>query len=147
MAILRSEDTDSISSLEIRRYPAESAAEEHPGQIWEQCQLVLTSGARQISEVCMLCRKPQDEISSLIDKLADLLEGSRKTIIFEPSEPSFELTLSQATEGGIKAEIWIDSGNASTGFYRWDAAGIRFFTTRDHLTQFKRSLEIDWPRV
>jgi hypothetical protein len=141
MAKLISEDTDCMSCLSIAPSPAEDAGDEHPGQVWQNIELGLASGARQLSENCLLCRHPQDELGKLFGLLSELIDGKRDEIRFEPAEPSFELNIERAGEGGFKAEIWIDSGNASTGFYRWDAAGIRFFTSLEGLANFREGLE------
>lgn len=141
MARLLSEDTECVSSLELAGSQADANVEDHPGQTWQRVDLTLVSGDREITEACLLCRLPADEVGNLVELLSDLTEGKRDEIIFEPAEPSFELTLTRTREGGIKAEAWLDAGNASTGFYRWDAAGIRFYTTIENLSAFMQALK------
>jgi hypothetical protein len=94
----------------------------------------------------MVCRKPLDELANLMDILQQLLDFDRDKLLFEPAEPSFELILIRSGITGIKASVWLDAGNAKTGIYRWDAAGVRFHTTQEHLSDFLRQLrqEFAW---
>lgn len=87
-------------------------------------------------ENCSICRTPSDEIENFALQLEGLLRGQRQKVIFEPNEPSFELSFERSRRAGIKVEAWIDAGNAKTGFYTWDAAGVRFFTTDENLAEF-----------
>jgi hypothetical protein len=144
MALLVSEDNECVSSVDLRPF-AGSLGEEHPGQVWQRFELTMKSGMREFSEQCLLCRQPEDEAGKLVLLIGELVDGKRNEVIFEPAEPTFELSLSRTREGGIKAEVWIDSGNASTGFYRWDACGIRFYTTDANLKSFAESLLAELP--
>ncbi len=140
MARLLSEDSECISILAITVAPTQPDADLHAGQLWQLLTLDLTSGERQLAESCLVCRQPRDEVSELVGLLFDLLAGRRAKILFEPAEPSFELAVERTQEGGMKVEVWLDSGNAASGFYRWDAAGIRFYTTGESLTSFAAEL-------
>lgn len=91
-----------------------------------------------------MCRQPNDEAYKLKSMLRELVDGKRKQVLFEPSEPSFELFAERTKEGGIGIYVWLDSGNASTGFYRWDAVGVRFYTTQTHLLSFIEELTLDF---
>jgi len=138
MAKLLSEDQEFASVLEI----VPGRKRDIQGQDWRQYSLILTSGTYSLSldtDDCLICRAPTDEIAQLLGKLQQLKDGKRDKVSFEPSEPSFELNLMRS-DGGIRVEIWLDSGNASTGIYRWDAAGIRFFTVDEQLESFINQL-------
>lgn len=141
MAKLLCEDSECLSWLEMIESPANPDKQEAAGQIWQRITLTLASGSRRLSESCLICRQPEDEVGNLVARLGELLDGKREKALFEPAEPSFELDFERTREGGIRAQIWIDSGNAATGFYRWDAAGVRFYTTAEHLAAFKGELE------
>ncbi len=150
MASLFSEDNEVVSCLEL----AAATALDDSGEVrecWQPVALKLISGKRSISlgdspdggdkEVCLLCRRPDDEIKRLFNLLADLAEDRRQKIIFEPAEPSFEFILEKTSDKGIAVEVWVDSGNATTGFYRWDAMGARFFTNAQRLRDFMDGLQ------
>lgn len=145
MAVLYSEEIDCPSSLELRFL--EKHKIELPGQdeCWQRLILVLHSGEHEIvsmpGENVSICRTPGDELATLIEQLDLLLAGRKEKFSFEPKEPSFELNFERSRRSGIKVEAWIDSGNAKTGFYTWDAAGIRFFTTDEKLADFVNELK------
>ena len=142
MAILYSEDNELASTLSLT--PITPTKKTTVSEWWQQVSVVLTSGSRSLSlgarmqekEACLLCRHPEDEAVRLRDMLLDICQGRRDQGLFEPSEPSFELHFERTAEGGIKVYAWLDAGNASTGFYRWDAAGIRFYTSQEHVLSF-----------
>ena len=140
MAILLSEEKDCPSRLEFN--PGEKQIVEKPVQdeCWQRLTLALQSGDNKMSvapgENCSICRTPADELENFAIQLEGLLKGQRQKVIFEPNEPSFELSFERSRRSGIKVEAWIDAGNAKTGFYTWDAAGVRFFTTDENLAEF-----------
>lgn len=147
MATLRSEDTETTSSLEIRPRQNDSFRLQEE-QLWQRIEIVLTSGSRKLDtsglENVQLCRQPHDELRVLIDFLADLVSRKRREVVFEPADPSFELNF-QTTHGDlIKVECWLDAGNGTTGFYTFDACGIRFCTTQDQLAAFVKELETEF---
>ena len=150
MATLSSDDTESPSSIELLAgQPRESApAMGEAAQQWQLIRLCLNTERVRIespeAEGFTLCRQPKDEPALLIAELEQLIAAERKTVLFEPQEPSFELNFQRSHHDGIKFEAWIDAGNAQTGFYRWDAAGIRFFTTCDLLRTFVEELRRDF---
>jgi hypothetical protein len=107
-------------------------------------QLGSKSAASAAEDECLFCRKPQDEVATMIDKLKLLVDFERDKFMFEPAEPSFELTITRSGVTGSKVEIWIDAGNAKTGIYRWDGVGIRFYTLQEHLISFLKELETEF---
>jgi hypothetical protein len=151
MAVLQSEDTDCRSSLAIA--PAGSVQDTKDGSCWQPIRLSLVSGGRCLEigggengkNTCLVLRSPRDEIAKLLGLLEEVANGTRHRILFEPQEPSFELSVESTPEGGFKVEAWIDAGNATTGFYSWDAAGIRFYTLAEHLASFFQQLQIEFP--
>jgi hypothetical protein len=155
MAKLVSEDQESVSSLEIVAGPIRDLQ----GQKWQQFSLTLESGDYKFilgnirtgepnhhCAACVVCRKPLDELAHLIDALQELADFDRDKLMFEPAEPSFELIVTRAGITGVKVSVWIDAGNAKTGVYRWDSAGIRFYTTQANLCDFLKELkqEFSW---
>ena len=151
MALLRNEDQEYVTSLELKA----GARQTIETQVWQQFTLALTSGARRIElggenanaaeiEACILCREPKDEVNDLIGRLKLLADSVSQTVLFEPAEPSFELRMSRSGATGIKVEVWLDEGNATTGIYRWDGVGIRFFTLQKHLLSFIKELETEF---
>lgn len=147
MAILLSEDQEWTSSLAMTCGERRSVE----GQDWREFKLTLTSGEQTISlgndaggeekEGCLLCLSPDNEVARLVKLLEELAARRRDRVLFEPAEPSFELEIARSGPDGLKVYIWIDSGNAKTGIYRWDAAGIRFFTLQEHLVSFLQELK------
>lgn len=151
MAKLRSEDLEYETSLEILRGDAKIIK----NQFWQRYAVILRSGAAEFQlgsksaasaaeDECLFCRKPQDEVATMIDKLKLLVDFERDKFMFEPAEPSFELTITRSGVTGSKVEIWIDAGNAKTGIYRWDGVGIRFYTLQEHLISFLKELETEF---
>jgi hypothetical protein len=140
MAILGSEEKETASYLELKGGSTKELPAGNEKQIWQHVELALKSGQRTAStlsgEDSLLCRTPTDELQMLIDFLAELTAGKRDTVFFEPSEPSFEMSFTRMHKGGIKVEAWLDAGNGSTGFYTWDAFGIRFYTNDELLVSF-----------
>lgn len=140
MAILRSEEKETPSTLELKAGSTKELPAGSEQQIWQNVALALKSGERTAAtmpnEDSLLCRTPTDEVQGLIDYLAELVEGKRDKVFFEPSEPSFEISFARMHKGGIKVEVWLDAGNGNTGFYTWDAFGIRFYTNDELLVSF-----------
>jgi hypothetical protein len=148
MAVLHSEDQDYKTSLSIEP----GAPKLIQNQMWQRYAMILRSGDQEIklggksagaleSDNCIFCRKPKDEVQDLIDKLKQVVDFDRDKVLFEPAEPSFELSIARSGVTGIKVEIWLDPGNAKTGIYRWDGVGIRFYTLQEHLVSFLKELE------
>lgn len=144
MAKLLSEEKNCPSRLEITAGPTMNLENKGQTESWQKVRILLVSGNSSIASIegdnCSLCRKPSDEIEKLTRQLDDLLHGKIKGFVFEPNEPAFELSFSSSHHDGIKIEAWIDAGNGRTGFYTWDAAGIRFFTTLEALKDFMEQL-------
>lgn len=140
MATLRSEEKDCPSQLEFRPGDKQIVEQSVQEECWQRLTLVLSSGDHSMSSTpgdnCSVCRMPTDEIENFAQQLESLLKGQKQKVNFEPNEPSFELSLERSRRAGIKVEAWIDAGNAKTGFYTWDAAGVRFFTTDENLADF-----------
>lgn len=149
MATLKSDDSETPSSIELYgNAPAElvdTSAAPANGERWQRVSIKLNTVRVQIQstndEGFTLCRMPLDEPAKLVHELSKLLASECDTVLFEPQEPSFELNFQRTHHGGIKVEAWIDSGNAQTGFYRWDSAGIRFFTTTQLIDTFVAELK------
>lgn len=96
-----------------------------------------------VAHAYLLCRSPQDEVGKLIEKIESLLKGEKAQLLFEPAEPSFDLTMNKVG-GGFRVECFVDAGNVETGIYRFDALGIRFFTTEALLEDFIKELKEDF---
>ncbi len=148
MATLNCEDQDYQTSLRI--VPGDAKLIQN--QMWQRYSVHLLSGDYEIklggkssgaleSDNCIFCRKPKDEVQDLIDKLKQVVDFDREKVLFEPAEPSFELSISRSGVTGIKVEVWLDPGNAKTGIYRWDGVGIRFYALQEHLISFLKELE------
>lgn len=148
MATLHCEDQDYKTSLRIM--PGDAKLIQN--QMWQRYSVHLHSGDREItlggkssgaleSDNCIFCRKPKDEVQDLIDQLKQVVDFDREKVLFEPAEPSFELSVSRSGVTGIKVEVWLDPGNAKTGIYRWDGVGIRFYALQEHLIAFLKELE------
>lgn len=148
MATLHSEEKESSSSFSLNAlelFKVERAMQE---EMWQRLSLELKSGSSQIcsesGDNCSTCRAPHDEVEGLAKLMEELLSGKKQKFVFEPSEPSFEISMERSRRAGIKVEVWIDAGNAKTGFYTWDAAGVRFFTTDEHLAEFINQIRIEF---
>ncbi len=153
MAKLLSEDDEYISFLTI--HPAKRV-EEHTlnleTQRWQAYSIVLGSGETKLEyggkegDGFLFCRSPNhvDEIKVFTQRLVNFLDDGLETISFEPAEPSFELTLHRVDNMGVKVQIWVDDGNATTEIARWDAFGLRFFTTSKCLLDFINELKRDF---
>lgn len=142
MATLISEDQEQPLSLTISKGELSSSKENGN---WQNVTLSLNSPQYRLTlggpgQDCLLCRSPEDEISLLAEQIEQLLQAKRENIHFEPAEPSFELTLAKTPLGGISLHCFLDAGNATTGFYRWDAVGMRFYTTPEQLQAFLSQL-------
>ncbi len=145
MASLNSDDVETPSSVELTCGDRREFGDGEQAEVWQNVCLNLNTVRVQIlssgDEGFTLCRRPVDEPAKLVRELAQLLSREREVVSFEPQEPSFELNFQRTHHGGIKVEAWIDSGNAQTGFYRWDAAGIRFFTSAELMLSFVNELK------
>lgn len=148
MAILTCEDQDFKTSFQL--VPGDAKLIQN--QMWQRYSVHLIAGANEIklggktagaleSDNCIFCRKPKDEVQDLIDKIKQVVDFDREKLLFEPAEPSFELSIARSGVTGVKVEVWLDPGNAKTGIYRWDGVGIRFFTLQEHLISFLKELE------
>lgn len=155
MAKLHSEDENCPSSIEItpgtfRQSDRVGTVAPAEAQDWQNVVLSLTSWKRQVgtleNEEMILCRAPEDEVHDLAEALVSLANGERDKLLFEPSEPSFELSFERSRRGGIKVEAWLDAGNGLTAIYTWDACGLRFFTTDEKLRQFASQLKTEFAR-
>jgi hypothetical protein len=96
-----------------------------------------------IAHSYVLCRRPVDEPKNLVKMLGEMIGGTRTKLLFEPAEPSFELSINNVG-GGLRVELFVDAGNVETGIYRWDSLGIRFFTTCQNLQSFIDELKADF---
>jgi hypothetical protein len=148
MAKLVSEDLEIITFLEM---VGGGQKVKYKQETWEAVGINLQSGPHLLSNVkpellaeCLLCRSPKDEIATLRAMLEDLLAKRTDKVLFEPQEPFFELTIERSGQHGLKVETWMDGGNAQTGTYTWDAAGIRFHTTDGNLEQFVRQVKAEF---
>jgi hypothetical protein len=148
MAKLLSEDLEIISSLELLNGGEKVKYVE---EVWEPVVVNLASGQRLFSNVkpellreCLLCRSPRDEIVDLLAMLSDLLASRTDRLLFEPQEPFFELMIERSGKHGLKVETWMDAGDAHTGIYTWDAAGIRFQTTSANLERFIQAIQSEF---
>lgn len=147
MATLHSEEESCPSSMQLLP-GAKQVIEKVQEECWQEIVLHLSSGEHKIHSVggndCTICRAPADEIEQFAQQLEALLRGQKQRVFFEPNEPSFEINIERSRRQGIKVEAWIDAGNASTGIYTWDAAGIRFFTTDEKLANFVNDLRTEF---
>lgn len=148
MARLSSDDNEAPSYLELIGKTTSAINSADETERWQDVVVVLHTERIRISTEgagdFTLCRSPLDEPARLIAELEEVIANKRTQVLFEPQEPSFELNFSVSHHGGIKVEAWVDSGNAQTGFYRWDAAGVRFFTNADHLRKFIDELKSEF---
>ena len=137
-------------------------------QTWQYVRLILNNGPKSLSfetpevrtfenndlakavgdiqsvaHAYLFCRSPNDEALDLADRLSELAEDKRTQVLFEPAEPSFELTIKEVG-GGLKVEFFVDAGNVETGIYRWDALGIRFFTNCAAVAAFAKELKAEF---
>ena len=143
MAKLASEDREFISSFELSKA---SEIEEKNGS-WQKYRWKITHGQRVIETIddndgYLFCRHPQDEVKQLLEDLSRLVEKEKSEVLFEPGEPSINLSIKrQSFSDGLKVYIFIDEGNASSGISRWDSIGVRFFTTEEELRRFIKDLK------
>jgi hypothetical protein len=144
MASLQSEEKACPSKLEFNAGEKQIVEKPVQDECWQQMTLTLTSGDNKATTApgqnCSICRLPTDELENFVVLLEALLRGLKTKVTFEPNEPSFEITFERSRREGIKVEAWIDAGNSRTGFYTWDAAGIRFFTSDENLAEFINAL-------
>jgi hypothetical protein len=148
MALLKSEDLDCPTSLELTPSRERVMSAAGGDQTWQYVALNLVSGQNKLKTPpdsdYVLCRQPEDEAKKLVDLLVALVEMRNERVLFEPSEPSFEFSFERTGVGGIKVEAWLDAGNALTAIYTWDAAGIRFYTTDEHVVSFIQDLKLEF---
>jgi hypothetical protein len=140
-ARLTSEDTDCPTGLVLQLVGDRTLpAKDGETQRWQLLSIELLSGKRSVNtlpgEEVLICRQPTDEIAQLAEHLQRFLDNERTEVLFEPSEPTFEMSFARGKRTGIHVEIWIDSGNGTTGIYTWDACGLRFMTTEENLKAF-----------
>jgi hypothetical protein len=170
MAVLKAEDPEFESSLTIEpgklftisAQGNSQAAHALETQTWQHVKLILKNNEREVSfeidhntytnsnaetnflaHAYLFCRSPQDEVAALADRLNELAAGERTQVMFEPAEPSFELSVKSVGES-LKVEFFVDAGNVETGIYRWDSLGIRFFTSTANLSAFAASLKSEF---
>lgn len=166
MARLNSEDSEYKSFLEIRARGSVSVEVGKSDEQWQFYSLALGHGARillftspseeklayqgfiknveNVADGYLFCRTPKDEVAQLIEALEGFAQGDAPVFGFEPLEPCFELKLERRTPDEIRLTIFIDEGNALTDVARWDALGIRFFTTKGKLLAFTEELRRDF---
>lgn len=145
MAKLVSEDEEYRSYLSI--LPAGQTNGD-----WVAYSLELVNGSLKMqfgqneNDDYLFCRKPEesDEIMMLCRSLENFLEEKHAFLEFEPAEPSFEFKLERVENFGVKVHIFVDAGNAQSEISRWDAFGLRFFTTENHLSDFINELKTDF---
>lgn len=140
MAEILSEEKNPSTKVLLQageRYILEVAGEK---QVWQRISLQLASGSTVIrmpeQDALSLCRAPQDELAKLLQGLERLFKGELSTFTFEPSEPSFELRFTKTRLPGYTVKLWLDSGNAETGFYTGDAIGVRLYASEAALLSF-----------
>lgn len=152
MAVLVSEDTEVISSLELQclgRIPAtDHGLRTTDQQDWFRYRLELLAGPHQLllesnprapdDRCCLL----QQDIVACWSGLRALADGRRSRFLFEPVEPCFQLQLDPRQEG-YRVFVWIDAGNQLYSHYAWDAVGVRFFTDTARLRSFIGDLEYE----
>ncbi|MBS1990530.1 MAG: hypothetical protein JSS83_08435 [Cyanobacteria bacterium SZAS LIN-3] len=173
MATLKSEDPEFQSAITIKPgkmleiKAMSTLTKEKEDQLWQLLDLEVTSGKRTLSfttadgqdelesvthavenisaiaHAYLFCRKPSDEPRNLVKMLEEVISGKRPKLLFEPAEPSFEMTIN-AVGGGLRVELFVDAGNVETGIYRWDSLGIRFFTTAANLQSFVDELKAEF---
>lgn len=148
MATLYSEDREFKSSFEISK-SSDSITKNIDGvdESWQSYEWKINHGPRLLetinnSDGYLLCRNPIDEVKQLVDDLSHLVQKEKSEVLFEPEEPSLNISVKrQSFSDGLKVQIFIDEGNASTAVSRWDSIGVRFFTTEELLKQFINDLK------
>ncbi|MCW5823816.1 MAG: hypothetical protein KIT34_13505 [Cyanobacteria bacterium TGS_CYA1] len=143
MAKLLSEDEDFISYLALNK----TGHETRNDQLWQGYALEICNGPISLKyggakdDGYLFCRQPKDEIKTFCENLEMFVKQGMRSMQFEPSEPSFELILERVETFGVKVHIFVDDGNASSAIARWDAFGLRFFTTDANLEGFINELK------
>lgn len=86
--------------------------------------------------------EPINEIESLINGIKTFLSrdiprnvSTQNMFSFEPIEPSFELIMERSHKG-YSVTCWMDAGNVDSDHYSWDGFGVRFFTSKEKITDF-----------
>lgn len=151
MAILKSEENALESYLELiggelKSQPTASKASSDQSQTWQKFSLRAKAGSYSLVAAgeepeIWLCRRPVDEIACLHRLVGEVLQHQKKEIVFEPAEPSFELHIKSTEEGGFTVVVWLDAGNATSGYYQWDAAGLRLYSCAEELSRFADQLK------
>lgn len=146
MAKLVSEDEDFISFFSLSPTGHDTRNE----QLWQGYSLEICNGPISLKyggakdDGYLFCRDPKDEIKMLCENLELFVSQNMRNLQFEPSEPSFELILERVEAFGVKVHIFVDDGNASSAIARWDAFGLRFFTTDAKLSSFINELKTEF---
>ncbi|MBX9667616.1 MAG: hypothetical protein K2X93_08370 [Candidatus Obscuribacterales bacterium] len=166
MAKLRSEDSEYKSFLEIRAGGSVNVDVANTSEQWQFYSLSIGHGGRHllftspseekqayqgfiknvenVADGYLFCRTPKDEVLQLAQALDNFAEGGATTFGFEPVEPCFDLKLDRPTADEIRLTIFVDEGNVLTDVARWDALGLRFFTTKGNLLAFTEELRRDF---
>ncbi len=146
MAKLLSEDEEFISFLALNSTGNQIENE----QLWQGYALEICNGPISLKyggakdDGYLFCRKPKDEIKMFCQNLQTFMDNRMQSLQFEPSEPSFELSLERVESFGVKVSVFVDDGNASSAIARWDAFGLRFFTTDANLERFINELKSEF---
>ena len=146
MAKLLSEDEEFISFLALNSTGDQIENE----QLWQGYALEIGNGPISLKyggakdDGYLFCRKPKDEIKMFCQNLQTFMDNRMQSLQFEPFEPSFELSLEGVESFGVKVSVFVDDGNASSAIARWDAFGLRFFTTDANLERFINELKSEF---
>ncbi len=146
MAKLLSEDEEFISFLALNSTGDQIENE----QLWQGYALEIGNGPISLKyggakdDGYLFCRKPKDEIKMFCQNLQTFMDNRMQSLQFEPSEPSFEFSLERVESFGVKVSVFVDDGNASSAIARWDAFGLRFFTTDANLERFINELKSEF---
>lgn len=166
MAKVVSEDQDYISYFEINAGKPVELNVGSQSEGWQFYSMKLGHGGRELSYTSpceekqdydgfigkvdkvadgyLLCRNPRDEVKGLAELLIRFLDKKLPRVVFEPLEPSFELTVERQSADEIRLSVFIDEGNVLTTIARWDGLGLRFFTNESNLRRFIDDLERDF---
>ncbi|MBP7862570.1 hypothetical protein KA183_12880 [bacterium] len=146
MAKLLSEDEEFISFLALNSTGHEIKNE----QLWQGYALEICNGPISLKyggakdDGYLFCRQPKDEIKMFCQNLQTFLDNGMQSFQFEPSEPSLELSFERVESFGVKVSVFVDDGNASSAIARWDAFGLRFFTTNAKIEHFINELKSEF---
>ena len=85
--------------------------------------------------------EPKNEIEELKKSLKLLIsKAEKKSLIFQPLDPSFEIEIKKLNPEEFKVYFWVDAGNSSQLEYSWDSIGLRFITNRKEIEKFIEEL-------